>query len=34
MSSGFKNILKVDSKEDSKYVQTFVNIGVKSFMAY
>ena len=34
MSSGFKNIPKVDSKKDSKHVQTFVNIGVKSFMAY
>lgn len=34
MSSGFKNIPVVDSKKDSKYVQTSVNISVKSFMAY
>ena len=34
MSSGFKNILKVDCKKDPRYIQTFVNISVKSFMAY
>lgn len=34
MSSGSRNIPKVDSKNDSKNVQTFVSISVKSFMAY